>query len=495
MRYLFVLLLTAFASSQAYTQRCPKTSRLYEFDPNSQPRHFTDRLGNKPEFPFLQKINGVVTPELFIKAINSTGNQTKYEREFKAFDLLLRNSGFTKGYKDLTEKNVENIFISPGTIGNLGFYDKQKDIINYIYVRLNPAGEDPDGVAAWKLTNKRGCFLYILHTCGNAFYPNNASGVGGDCCKTVSVETEAMPLNLKNDSFNRPLNLSIDFYQAHLVSSRHKHGGYDTIVKLIRHLDTLTSFKDHDGRPPRIFAKSFLNNILLCQDSCLKLDIQLSIDSTVGPGNREAIHFKYADTAYIREDTERLTCKNKWEFTIEGGMSFNSAPKFNSPTQHSQADGSHPAVELTVSRIFNQWFQLGVSASYITLAYQDDFPYVGATAGTYSEVFVGNPMFPIQLFAKANIGKQVGWESSVSISGGYSIPTYSKIVNNGNTLNTNPSVKGGPTAGFKLGIAYFFTCNFGLGASFTGQYFSNSGALMNYKLVALPITGGLRFRF
>ncbi|HTQ28662.1 MAG TPA: hypothetical protein VMI35_11055 [Puia sp.] len=493
MRYLFVLL-TAFVFSQAYSQRvCPKNSRLYEFDPNSHPRNFTERLGNHPEFPFLQRINGVTTPDLFIKSINNPANQQKYEREFKAFDLLLRNSGFTRGYLDLSEKNVENIFITAGTIGNLGFYDRQKDLINYIYVKLNPAGESPDGIAAWKLTNKKGCYLYVLHTCGNAFYPNNSAA--GECCKTFSVETEARPVVVKNDSFDRPLHLSIDFYQARLVASKQKKSGYDTVVNLVRHIDSTTSFKDRDGRPPRILASAMLKQILVCKDTSLKLGIQLTADSTMPAASHEPIQFKYADTAWIRENEEKAVCKTKWEFTVEGGMSFNSAPKFNSATQHSQTDGSHPAVEVTLSRIFNHWFQLGVSASYITLAYQDDFPYVGATPGTYSEVFIGTPIFPIQLFAKANIGKPTGWQSSIAISGGYSIPTYSKIVNNGNTLNVNPQVKGGPTVGFKLGIAYFFTCNFGLGATFTGQYFSNSSALMNYNLFALPITGGLRFRF
>ena len=494
MRY-FLVIITAFLFSQAYSQRtCLKNSRLYEFDPNAHPRNFTERLGNHPEFPFLQKINGVTSPELFIKSINDPGNQKKNEREFKAFDLLLHNSGFTKGYLDLTEKNVENIHITPGTIGNLGFYDRQKDIISYIYVKLNPAGEEPDGIAAWKLTNKKGCYLYVLHTCGNAFYPNNASKDGNDCCKTFSVETEARPLVMKNDSVDRPMHLSIDFYQAHLVSSK-KKDGYDTVVKLIRHLDTLSSIKERDGRPAKIYASSLVSKILLCHDTSVKLSVQLVADSTPLAGSLEPLQFRYADTSYVNDDLENPTCKTKWEFTLEGGMSFNSAPKFNNAAQHSQTDGSHPAVEITVSRIFNHWFHLGVSASYITLAYQDDFPYVGATPGTYSEVFVGYPIFPIQLFAKADIGKPVGWQASVAISGGYSIPTYSKIVNNGVTLNANPAVKGGPTFGFKMGVGYFFTCNFGLGVTFTGQYFSNSGALMNYNLFALPITGGLRFRF
>src|ERR1700721_469725 len=177
MRY-FLLLMSIFAFTQAKTQQtCLKHSKLYQFDTDSHSRNFKEKLGNHPEFPFLQQKNGVDSTSAFIKAINLSENQQKYAREFKAFDLLLHNSGFKQGYLDLNETNVENLFINPGTIGNLGFYDKVKDRINYIYVKLNPAGESPDGIAAWKLTNAAGCYLYILHTCGNAFYPNNSGSM------------------------------------------------------------------------------------------------------------------------------------------------------------------------------------------------------------------------------------------------------------------------------------------------------------------------------
>jgi hypothetical protein len=70
-----------------------------------------------------------------------------------------------------------------------------------------------------------------------------------------------------------------------------------------------------------------------------------------------------------------------------------------------------------------------------------------------------------------------------------------QITNGGNTLTTKPGVKGGPTAGVKMGVAYFFSCKFGLGLSFSGQYFSNKADAMSYHLFALPITLGVRYRF
>jgi opacity protein-like surface antigen len=104
----------------------------------------------------------------------------------------------------------------------------------------------------------------------------------------------------------------------------------------------------------------------------------------------------------------------------------------------------------------------------------------------------------VQLFAKTTIGKPVGWQANVSLSAGYAIPGGDKIENSGNTLTTRPNFKGGFTAGFRLGLAYFFTSHFGVGLSFTGQYFENKNndeALMSYKPMALPVMGGVRVRF
>jgi hypothetical protein len=129
------------------------------------------------------------------------------------------------------------------------------------------------------------------------------------------------------------------------------------------------------------------------------------------------------------------------------------------------------------------------------LSYQDDIIYAGTVPGTYNQVYLGKPVIPVQLFGKFTIGKPVGFQSNITLSLGYSIPTNGKIENGGNTLTTNPNMKGDFTAGLKLGVAYFFNCNFGIAVSFAGQYFNNKGDLMNYNIFALPITGGIRVRF
>src|SRR5579872_6542019 len=161
MRSLLIGILTLL-SAEAWSQpSCKRSSPLFEFDLHNRPRLFTERLGNHPQFPFLQRDSGITTRVLFIKAVKDAGNRRKYAVEFRVFNHLLQDIGFARGYKELTVANVENLFINPGTIGNLGFFNKGS---NYIYVRLNPAGEGEDGISAWKVTGPAGCSFYVLHT-------------------------------------------------------------------------------------------------------------------------------------------------------------------------------------------------------------------------------------------------------------------------------------------------------------------------------------------
>jgi hypothetical protein len=513
---------------------CPRNSHLYQFDRNAHPRDFTEKLGSHPQFPFLQEINGVNTPTLFIASIRDTVRQQKYRREFNAFDALLHNSGFTKGYKDLDESAVKNAYIPMGTIGNLGFYNPQKDLMSYNFVVLEPGGETPQGVAAWKLTNKAGCFLYILHTCGNAFYPiDSANGIpndgnhggghnsgghndgnhgggkhdGGSCCKTLSVDSRVDTIEWKQAPKDRPLHVQVNFYEGILVpSAKHKrsspsnpsNASYDTVFRLIRHLDTLGTLPYGPLKQWKVYGFELSDKITVCRDSSLKLFTRLLVDSSGSQrDNPEEILFVVSDTSYNRHYVAGAppTCTKKWEIAIDGGFSFNSIPRFNSPLVHTQTSGAHVAAEFAISRILSHWFQIGLKASYITLSYQDDVAYPGTLPGTYNLVNLGRPIIPVQLFGKATIGGPLGWQSNATLSVGYSVPTNGNIENDFNTLSTQPQVKGGPTAGIRLGLAYFFSCKFGLAVSAGGQYFSNASALQNYHLWAMPVLAGIRYRF
>jgi hypothetical protein len=504
MRPLIILLLIVTCTAVCAQKPCYQHSRLYIFNKHDEPRLFTDPLGRRPQFPFLQRMNGITTVELFLKSIQDSSQRKKYSRTFPAFDLLLRNSGFWHGYKDLNSKNVRKVYIAPGTVGNLGFYNKEQNIINYLYVKLNPAGEAAEGIEAWKLINKDGCFLYILFTCGNAFYPNGdvvassatVAASGSVCCKTVTVKSTITSAPAQTDSVKRLAILRMNFYRAYLTPSHMRGKKNDTTVELIRYKDTLVHFKDRLVVPAKLDSSGRYKVYSICRDSLVQLHIALSRDSVMQTDTVHPVYYVMSDTTFDKKEPELLSgCDNKWEISIEAGKSFNSIPRFNDPTEHSQSNGPQFTATLEISRMLTHWLQMGLSGSYVILSYQDDVNYPGSTPGTYNTIYLGKPIIPIQFFGKFDFGKEVGFQSSISISFGYSIPTNGKIESGNTVLTTNPNLQGDFTAGLKFGVAYYFSCHVGLGASFTGQYFNNKSDLFIYSLYALPIQAGFHFRF
>jgi len=452
-----------------------------------KPRVFTEKLGNHPQFPFLQQENGVSTRAAFLKAVKDPPSRKAYKTEFGVFNELLKEIGFARGYRELKLANVENLYINPGTIGNLGFFTKEN---GYIYVRLDPAGEGEDGIAAWRVTGPEGCYFYILHTCGNAFFANDPGGAGSGCCRGLTVKVQTDTLKAAVRPRNRPLHVSIRFYQARVTAAKNN---YDTVYRLIRSIDTNSMLTDTSSLPGKVWGKGVVRQFLLCRDSVLSVTIPLAGEETTEP---DSLRFVLADTVFVRSYRGSRDCRRKWEIAADGGWSFNSIPRYDNTTEHTRTNGAQLTGELAVSRIFNHWLQAGIAASCLTLSYQDDLPYPGNTPNTYNTVYPANIIVPVQLFAKATIGGPVGWQSTISLMGGYSLPVGNgRITDNGLTLPAAPSLKGGPTAGLRMGIAYFFNCNFGMSLGTGGQYFDNKGSAMNYHLIALPVTLGLRFRF
>jgi hypothetical protein len=479
----FCLLMSIGAWSQT---TCKRSSTLFQFDNHIPARNFTEKLGNHPQFPFLQQVNGVTTRALFIQSVKDPQNRKKYKIEFDVFNRLLKDVGFVNGYKDLRAANVENLFINPGTVGNLGFFNKES---GYIYVKLNPAGEGDDGVAAWRVTGPEGCYFYILHTCGNAFFANDPNAGGPGCCKEIGVRVTTDTVRT-DSAHNRSLHLVFSFYQG-IIGAGKKKGTLDTAYRLMRSLDTTAVLKDSAGRPGKVYAKDYADRWVLCKDTTLELHIPLNFDTA---DNR--LEYKQSDTTYITLTTKgNEECHNKWEIDGNGGGSFNSVPRFDNTTQHSRTNGAQPYAELDFSRIFNHWFQLGISAAYLSLSYQDDIAYPGSAPNTYNTVYPAKPFIPVQLFGRATIGGPKGWQANVSLSAGYSFVSGGKIENGGNTLTTKPGTKGGFTAGAGMSVAYFFTCKFGLALNVNGQYLNNKATAMTYHLMALPVSLGVRFRF
>src|ERR1700677_918359 len=225
--------LLVLLSFQAWSQSaCSPKSSLFQFDPQMKPRVFTEKLGNHPQFPFLQQENGVVTRVAFLKAVKDPASRKTYRKEFGVFNELLKEIGFGGGYRDLKLADVGNLYINPGTTGNLGFFNKEN---GYIYVRLNPAGEGGDGIAAWRVTGPEGCYFYILHTCGNAFFANDPEGAGPGCCRELTVKAEGETMPAATGPRHRQLQIAVRFYQATITAGKHK---YDTVYRLVRSIDT-----------------------------------------------------------------------------------------------------------------------------------------------------------------------------------------------------------------------------------------------------------------
>ena len=508
--YLFFYLM--IISIAIYAQKpCYQHSRLYLFDKHNEPLLFRDTLGRHPQFPFLQRVHGITTPELFIKSIQNPLQRAKFNRTFPAFDLLLHNSGFANGYKDLNTRNVRKVYITPGTVGNLGFFNPQTNVINYLYVKLNPAGEAAEGIEAWKLINKDGCFLYILFTCGNAFYPNGdvvivgggpsvtnaVPGGTGNCCRTITVKSTATAVPQQKDSITRQAQLRMNFYLAHVTPSHRKGRYYDTTVELIRYKDTLMHFRDRLVIPAKLDSASSLKYFSVCKDSVVQMRFPLLGDVAQQTDSVHPIKYVLADTVYDKQKPpkEEPECDNDWAVSVEIGSSWSSIPRLSDPVQHTQTNGGQFTGTIEISRILAPWFQLGLRVSYVVLSYQDDVNYPGYTPDVYNVVYLAKPIIPVQLFGKFNVGKETGFQESVSLAFGYSIPTNGKIQSGSTVLTTNPNLKGDFTASLKFGIAYYFSCHLGVGASFTGEYFNNKSDLIAYSLYALPVQVGMHFRF
>ena len=290
-----------FLSIQAWSQSaCSPKSTLFQFDPQMKPRVFTEKLGNHPQFPFLQQVNGVVTRAAFLKAVKDPGSRKRDKMEFGVFNELLKEIGFAGGYRDLKLANVENLYINPGTIGNLGFFNKEN---GYIYVRLDPAGEGEDGIAAWRVTGPEGCYFYILHTCGNAFFANDPAGAGSGCCRDLTVNAQTDTVAAVR-SRNRPLHIDIRFYQARVTAGKNRS---DTAYQLIRSIDTNTTVTDTASMPGKLWGKGVVRN-LLCRDTVLSITIPLAGNETAGP---DSLCYVLADTVFVRSYSGVEGCREE----------------------------------------------------------------------------------------------------------------------------------------------------------------------------------------
>lgn len=146
----------------AYAQGCSKTLPLFHFDNGATPKPVY-KLGSSPQFTFLQHLN---TPEQFVAAVMKSQNDPKYKKGINELNSLLMEVGFENGIKDLKQSSVTRETIASGETGKMGNG-------KYTYVYSQFAGGND--FKAWKLTSDKGCYMYVMAACGNAFYPESAA--------------------------------------------------------------------------------------------------------------------------------------------------------------------------------------------------------------------------------------------------------------------------------------------------------------------------------
>lgn len=133
---------------------CRKSNPIFKSDNYGTPKGVYS-LGSNPEFPFLRNLS---TPQQVVLAIKRSTNK----HGATELNRILKDIGFANGAKDVGVSSVTVYNIPSGTIGNMGDGN-----FKTAYIKL--MGEE--NIKSWKITSAKGCSMYILAKCGNAFYP------------------------------------------------------------------------------------------------------------------------------------------------------------------------------------------------------------------------------------------------------------------------------------------------------------------------------------
>jgi hypothetical protein len=177
MKRIFVIF-TIFSAATAFAQTpCSRSTPLFSFD-NASVGYGKEvhRLGSNPEFPFLRNKSNTGQVYSAIKR-----NDKNNGRGMMTFNKLMMDVGFANGVKDMDASSITEARIPYGTEGNMG-----SGGYSYSYCKL---ATDPNGTRAWKISSGGDCYVYILQTCGNAFYPNG--GTKKTACLDVPVSVTA----------------------------------------------------------------------------------------------------------------------------------------------------------------------------------------------------------------------------------------------------------------------------------------------------------------
>lgn len=185
MKRLFFLIPAVMAGTILFAQGdCSKNHPIYKVNENGKVETVR-ALGSDPEFTFLRHLS---SPDQVVAALKRAEKDKRYSRQVRELDDMLKQCGFENGVKDVTASSVSALTIPKGTEGNMGNG-------HYTYSKVKLETRTP--AKAWKIESDNGCYVAVLSTCGNAFYPNTekAKSYTGNkpACKDVSVDISSEP--------------------------------------------------------------------------------------------------------------------------------------------------------------------------------------------------------------------------------------------------------------------------------------------------------------
>ena len=212
--------------------------------------------------------------------------------------------------------------------------------------------------------------------------PVGGGANNGNCCRTVTVKSSVAAVPQQKDSISRPAILRINYYRAYLMPSNKKNKRYDTTVQLIKHKDTLVHFKDRLVIPARMDSASQYKVYNICRDSLVQMQFPLVGDLTKETDSTHPVHYTLSDTVYQKEEpvvVDEVIINGRFLLKPENrGIAFRDSMI---PFSIRRLMDHQITATLEISRILARWFQLGLSASYVVLSYQDDIGYPGYCAG------------------------------------------------------------------------------------------------------------------
>ncbi len=175
MKYTLLIGAILTAASSCFAQAdCNKDHPIFNFDNAGQPKEVR-ALGSNPEFPALSRLS---TRQQVLAAMR---NGHMSERKKTELNNMLKGLGFENGVRDVKLSSISAANIPYGTTGNMGDGN-----YNTSYTKLTG---NPNGSKAWKITSDKGCYMYFLAKCGNAF----AENMGGETSKTACITA---PVNI-----------------------------------------------------------------------------------------------------------------------------------------------------------------------------------------------------------------------------------------------------------------------------------------------------------